>query len=316
MANPIDLLKPILIAGPTASGKSALAMHLAETLGGIVINADALQVYSAWRILSARPSEDDEARVPHALYGHVAPERAYSVGDWLKDVALYLSAPKRPIIVGGTGLYFAALTEGLAVIPPIPDGVRDEGNRLREVGGNGLLEALAERDPEIVAAIDTKNPARVQRAWEVIEATGESLLTWQSRTGPPLVSLGETVAFRLDADRDWLANRIATRFATMLEDGAEAEVAAWEAAGYDSALPAAKALGRQEIAAYLAGNITRDDAVAQAAQATRRYAKRQRTWARARMGEWNALTVGPGTTKASLNDAALTILAQDQSHSL
>ena len=171
--------RPVLIAGATAIGKSALALQIAEQLGGVIVNADALQVYSGWRILTARPSAREESRAPHALYGHVANHESYSVGDWLRDIGPILSADKRPIIVGGTGLYFRALTEGLADIPPIPANIRAQSAGLLSQGG--LQPMLEELDDETRAHIDVQNPMRVARAWEVLQATGQSIRSWQAR---------------------------------------------------------------------------------------------------------------------------------------
>jgi tRNA dimethylallyltransferase len=172
--------QPVLIAGPTASGKSALALEIAEASGGVIVNADALQVYDGWRVLTARPGPEEEARAPHSLYGHVPFEAEYSVGDWLRALAPLLQADQRPIIVGGTGLYFRALTEGLAEIPPIPPEIRAEAEALP---AEDLLSWLRAHDPDTVARIDTQNPARLRRAWEVLCGTGRPLSAWQAETG-------------------------------------------------------------------------------------------------------------------------------------
>ena len=175
--------KHVLIAGPTASGKSALAIDIATAQGRTVVNADALQVFGDWRVLTARPSVEEEAIAPHALYGHIPGTVAYSVGHWLRDLAPLLEQPS--VIVGGTGLYFAALTEGLADIPPTPDAIRQEASeRLQSAGIPALLDDL---DAETASRIDQQNPMRVQRAWEVLKATGRSLADWQDDTGPPLL---------------------------------------------------------------------------------------------------------------------------------
>mgnify|MGYP003563561063 FL=1 len=284
--NDIPADRHVLIAGPTASGKSALALGIAERQGGVIVNADAVQVHRAWRVLSARPSEDEEARAPHALYGHLAPEEEYSVGQWLRDLEPLLASGARLILVGGTGLYFSALTEGLAEIPPVPAEVRARAaERLAEGGAPALLAGI---DAETAARIDRANPARVRRAWEVLHATGRGLAQWQDETGPPRLPLDQTVALRVDAPRDWLAERIARRFDAMLAAGALDEARAllpyWR---HD--LPAAKAIGAPELVAHLRGDMTLDDARERAVTATRRYAKRQRTWFRARMGEWHGI---------------------------
>ncbi|PVA11664.1 tRNA (adenosine(37)-N6)-dimethylallyltransferase MiaA [Pelagivirga sediminicola] len=280
--------RPVLIAGPTASGKSALALRIAERLGGRVINADSMQVFAGWRILTARPSPSDEARAPHALYGHVAQDAEYSVGHWLRDVAPLLRSGPRPIIVGGTGLYFTALTEGLAEIPPTPPELRAEADALRMRGAlANMIDAL---DPATRARIDLQNPMRVQRAWEVQRATGRGLAAWQDATPPPLLPLKAAHALLLDADRDWLNARIAGRLDHMLRHGALEEVRAnldHLAAGH----PSAKAIGAPELAAHLRGEMPLSRAQEAATIATRQFAKRQRTWFRARMGGWQRMIV-------------------------
>ncbi|HEY9039212.1 MAG TPA: tRNA (adenosine(37)-N6)-dimethylallyltransferase MiaA [Roseovarius sp.] len=274
---------PVLIAGPTASGKSALALQIAERLGGVIINADSMQVYAGWRILTARPSVQDEARAPHALYGHVAQEAEYSVGHWLRDVAPLLTGGARPIIVGGTGLYFSALTEGLAEIPPTPATIRAEADALR-IGGE-LQKMIDALDAATRARIDLQNPMRVQRAWEVQRTTGRGLAEWQDATPPPLLPLARTHALLLDADTVWLNARIAGRLTAMLEAGALDEVRA-NMAHLAAGRPSAKAIGAPELAAHLRGEITLAAAQEAATIATRQFAKRQRTWFRARMRSW------------------------------
>ena len=285
----LDPDRPVLIAGPTASGKSALALAVAEARGGVIVNADALQVYSSWRILSARPSVDEEAAWPHRLYGHVAPEQDYSVGHWLREVAPLLEDGPRPIIVGGTGLYFSALTEGLAEIPVPPPEVRAEADRLRAAAGvAALCEAL---DAATRARIDTGNPRRVQRAWEVQAATGRGLAAWQDATPPPLVPLGACTPILVDAPKHWLDPRLARRFDAMLDAGALDEVRA-NLDGWDAARPASQAIGAAELVAHLRGELTLDAAREAAIIATRQYAKRQRTWFRARMRGWHRVPAG------------------------
>lgn len=274
---------PVLIAGPTASGKSALALTIAERLGGVVINADSMQVFSGWRILTARPTHEDEARARHALYGHVAQNAAYSVGQWLRDVAPLLKGPARPIIVGGTGLYFSALTEGLADIPPTPAMIRAEADALR--GGGALTQMIAALDARTRARTDLRNPMRVQRAWEVQRTTGRGLADWQDATPPPLLPLAGAHALLLDADRAWLNARIARRLQIMLDTGALEEVRA-NMAHLEAGRPSAKAIGAPELAAHLRGEISLTEAREAATIATRQFAKRQRTWFRARMSGW------------------------------
>ncbi|AZQ69670.1 tRNA (adenosine(37)-N6)-dimethylallyltransferase MiaA [Silicimonas algicola] len=281
----LDRTRPVLLAGPTASGKSALAMEIAAFLGGPVVNADALQVYSDWRVLTARPSEADEEALPHRLYGHVPGERPYSVGDWLREVAPLLDGPP-PVIVGGTGLYFTALTEGLADIPETPPEVREEATMRIEAEGHRAL--LADLDDATVARIDTANPMRVQRAWEVLRATGRGLAAWQNRTPQPILPLDAAQALLIDAPKDWLTPRIERRFDAMLQGGA-LEEARRNAAGWRSDLPSAKAIGATELVAHVRGEMALEDARAAAIVATRQYAKRQRTWFRARMKAWRPI---------------------------
>lgn len=271
---------PVLIAGPTASGKSALAMELAARDGRLVVNADALQVYGCWRLLTARPSEADEATLPHALYGHVGRDDAYSVGHWLRDVTGLLDRPV--VIVGGTGLYFLALTEGLAEIPPIPPEVRAEADALRAADPGAMVAAL---DPATAARIDLANGARVQRAWEVLRATGRGLAAWQAATPAPLLPLERTEALVLRPEVDWLNARIDRRFDQMMAQGALEEVRR-EAPFWRPERPSARAIGAPELMAALRGEITLDQAVAAAKLASRQYAKRQRTWFRSRMRDW------------------------------
>ncbi|ANT59263.1 tRNA dimethylallyltransferase [Salipiger sp. CCB-MM3] len=275
---------PVLIAGPTASGKSALALEIAETAGGVVINADAIQVFDDWRVLTARPPAEDEARAPHLLYGHVPGSRAYSVGDWLRDLQPLL-AGARPIIVGGTGLYFSALTEGLAAIPETPPEIRARAMARLEAGE--LAAMVAELDPETRARIDTCNPMRVQRAWEVLSATGRGIAAWQAETPPPLLPLAQAQPIVFDAPKEWLNDRIARRFTLMVEGGALDEARA-NLASWRPDLPSAKAIGAAELIAHLRGEMSLEDACERATILTRQFAKRQRTWFRARMKSWPA----------------------------
>ena len=286
--------RPILIAGPTASGKSALGLALAERFGGTVINADALQVYANWRILTARPSAEEEARVPHRLYGHVAADDPYSVGRWLRELAPLLEGPRLPIILGGTGLYFSALTEGLAEIPPVPEAIRQEAlARIGREGAGALLAELDAEDPETAARIDRRNPMRIQRAWEVLRATGRPLASWHRETPPPLLPLARAEALLLMPGRDWLAARIARRFDAMLAAGALEEARA-NLPGWRADLPSAKAIGAAALIAHLRGEITLEAARESAITATRQYAKRQRSWFRARMAAWPAVSLPDG----------------------
>ncbi len=284
---PIAPDQPVLIAGPTASGKSALALQIAQEQGGVIINADAIQVFDNWRVLTARPPEEDEAMAPHLLYGHVPYDADYSVGHWLRDISPLLTSAPRPIIVGGTGLYFTALTQGLAEIPATPPALRAEANA--RVAEEGFEALLAELDAKTAARIDRQNPMRVQRAWEVLTATGTPLADWQDSTPPPLLPLSETLPVVFDVPKDWLNARIARRFNQMLEQGALEEAEA-NLATYDPTHLSAKAIGAPELIAHLRGEIDLETAREQATVATRQFAKRQRTWFRSKMKTWHHYT--------------------------
>ncbi|HHX91455.1 MAG TPA: tRNA (adenosine(37)-N6)-dimethylallyltransferase MiaA [Paracoccus sp.] len=287
-----DSTRPVLIAGPTASGKSALALRIATAQGRVIINADALQVHACWSVLTARPPAEDLARAPHHLYGHVKRGAGYSVGHWLREIGALLARHPDAVIVGGTGLYFSALTEGLAEIPPTPPEIRARADRLlRKNGPQALLAGL---DPQTAAQIDQQNPARLQRAWEVLQATGRGLAQWQFETGPPLLPLDAVTALVLAPARDWLNPRITTRFAAMLQGGALDEARAalphWpQDADRPSAPPWTRAIGAPELIAYLRGHISLAEAEANATLATRQYAKRQRSWFRNRMKAWQRI---------------------------
>lgn len=280
--------KPILIAGATASGKSALALRIAGTLGGVIVNADALQVWSCWQILSARPTASDVAGVPHLLYGHHAPGDGYSVGHWLREVSDVITRRGRPIIVGGTGLYLSALTEGLAAIPAIPADVRAEADALLAMRGPEVM--LAEIDADTAQRIDRLNPARIQRAWEVQRATGRGLASWQAETGAPIIAPETATLIVLEAERDWLAARIDARFDMMIAAGALDEVAAMLPIWDDRAVWA-RAIGARELVAHLQDQTDLATAVTLAKAQSRQYAKRQRTWFRARMRAWHHVRV-------------------------
>lgn len=280
----IDADTPVLIAGPTASGKSALALEIAERFGGVVVNADAIQVFENWRVLTARPSEEDLARAPHALYGHVPYDAEYSVGHWLRDLEPFLAGGSRPIITGGTGLYFTALTEGLADIPETPKELREEANAI--VASDGFETLLEQLDDLTRSRIDTLNPMRVQRAWEVLQATGRGLADWQDSTPPPRLPLSETIPILFDVNKEWLNQRIARRFEAMIQQGAleeaEANLPTW-----DPALLSSKAIGAPELIAHLRGELSLEEAATLATIATRQFAKRQRTWFRSKMRKWH-----------------------------
>lgn len=276
--------QPVLIAGPTASGKSALALQIADRSGGIIVNADALQVFDGWRTLTARPDDADLGKVPHYLYGHVPYDQSYSVGHWLRDVADLLgSTTARPIIVGGTGLYFQALTQGLAEIPPTPAGIRAEADNRRLTEGHHRM--LAELDPTTVRRVDHLNPMRVQRAWEVLRTTGKGLAEWQDNTPPPLLPFADCYGIVMNVDKDWLNNRIDLRFDLMIQNNALEEAHAM-LPDWDATRQSSQAIGAPELIAHLRGEISLEEAIAAAKLASRQYAKRQRTWFRSKMKQY------------------------------
>ncbi|NOR63018.1 MAG: tRNA (adenosine(37)-N6)-dimethylallyltransferase MiaA [Rhodobacteraceae bacterium] len=280
--------RTVLIAGATASGKTGLAIKFAERIGGIIINADALQVYSKWRVLTARPSQEELAQAPHHLYGHIEETSEYSVGAWIKEVTDILQNTEKPaVIIGGTGLYFGALLNGLSEIPPIPADIRAAGDAHRLGDGATWFQTqLLAKDAETYAKLDQNNPARLQRAWEVLEATGKGLSYWHARPIPSLLSLEETVPILLNWQVNDLNCRIDTRFDTMMESGAIAECEAAMSAGFDANLPANRAIGATEIIKALDGKTTMQDAVIKSKTLTHQFAKRQRTWFRSKMRDW------------------------------
>jgi tRNA dimethylallyltransferase len=284
---------PILIAGATASGKSALALALAKKLNGVIINADSMQVYNVLRVLTARPDADEEGQAPHRLYGHIAPGAPYSVGIWQKQALAEIAAAQNnqqvPILVGGTGLYFASLTEGLSDIPDIPEDIRAGWRaRLAAEGAASLYDDLTGRDPELAARLQPADGQRIVRALEVEQATGTPLSVWQKiKPTPPLDGARKIL---LMPDRDWLYARCNARFEAMMNATAIAEVEKLWAYNLPPDTPAMKALGVSEILSMLTGEIDRPAAIEAAQQATRRYAKRQMTWFRHRMGDWQAFT--------------------------
>ncbi len=279
----IDCERPVLIAGPTASGKSALAIEIASARGGMIVNADALQVYSCWQLLTARPSRADEAAARHSLYGHIPGDAAYSVGAWLRDVAPLLSG-ERPIIVGGTGLYLTRLTTGLAEIPGIPDEIRSEAS------AKPPERLLAEINVHTADRIDTRNPARVRRAWEVERATGRPLHAWQEETPPALLPVSAAQALVVEVDRETLSERIAERADAIIRCGAVDEVRD-VLDRYGPTAPAMKAIGAPELAAHISEHVPLLDARERLVAATRQYAKRQRTWFRSNMREWSTVAL-------------------------
>jgi len=284
----------VLIAGPTASGKSALALRLAERIGGAVINADSMQVYGDLAIITARPGAAEQAGVPHLLYGHVDAAVNYSVGQYVADAGKALAEVARigkvPIFVGGTGLYFKALTVGLAAVPPIPADIRaGVRERLARHGAAALHGELQVRDPASAARLNPNDRTRVARALEVVEATGRSLTDWQQEGLPALIDPASTMRVFIAPDRAALYGRIDARFATMLADGALDEVRKLAGRRLDPLLPAMKAHGVPWLIRHLAGEMSLAAAADKARQDTRHYAKRQFTWFRHQLGDWSAL---------------------------
>ncbi len=285
-------LRPILIAGPTASGKSALALAIAERTGGVIVNADSMQVYRELQILSARPTPDEEARVPHTLYGFVSAAEAYSAGRFARDAAaaigLARSEGRRPVIVGGTGLYFKALLEGLSPIPRIGDAVRDHWRAEADrIGAVELHRELARRDAVMAARLAPTDTQRIVRALEVIEATGRSLAEWQKVRDPPILDEADTVRLLLTLDRSELQARAEARFDRMMAEGALDEARVIAGMGLDPNLPAMRAIGVRPLLSALKGEHSLDAAVELAKLETRQYIKRQETWFKSHMISWN-----------------------------
>jgi tRNA dimethylallyltransferase len=281
----------VLIAGPTASGKSALALALAQATGGVVINADSMQVYRDLRVITARPTGQEEARAPHRLYGHVDAAINFSAGHWVADAAAVfaeLRAQNRlPIFAGGSGLYFKALTRGLSAVPPIPPEIRENVRaRLERDGVEALHAQLSQSDPASAERLKPRDRTRIARALEVVEATGRSLTDWHREGLPPLLPPGQFRALFLDADRDQLYERIDARFEAMLSTGALEEVAALAARRLDPLLPAMKAHGVPALLRHLKGEISLQEAAAIGRADTRHYAKRQFTWFRHQLPEF------------------------------
>jgi tRNA dimethylallyltransferase len=283
--------RAVLIAGPTASGKSALALALAEKIGGVIVNADSMQVYRDLRVITARPSPGEEARLPHRLYGHVDAAENYSVGRWCRDVGEALGEiagqGRVPILVGGTGLYFKALTTGLAAVPPVPAEIRNRvRGRLQSEGVAVLYAELIVRDAATAHRLMPNDRSRIARALEVLEATGRSLTDWHRDGMPALIDPARAAKLFLTCERKELVARIETRFAAMLKAGALEEVRALAARKLDPLLPAMKAHGVPWLIRHHNGEISLDEAAAGAVMDTRRYAKRQLTWFRNQMKDW------------------------------
>jgi tRNA dimethylallyltransferase len=286
----------ILIAGPTASGKSRLALELAERLGGTIVNADSMQVYAVLDVLTARPSADEMRRAPHLLYGHIDPGIAYSTGAWMRDVVSLADNGRLsdgpPIFVGGTGLYFRALEEGISEMPDIPKPIRERWRyELAERGADKLHRILMREDPEVAMTLRAGDGQRIVRALEVLEASGRSIRDWQAERGKPLIDRDSARFFVIEPDRAELVARIDRRFDGMIGAGALEEVKAIAALNPDPQLPAMKAIGVRELGAALAGEIAMTEAVERAKIATRQYAKRQSTWFRHQLGpHWQRLS--------------------------
>jgi tRNA dimethylallyltransferase len=285
----------ILIAGPTASGKSTLALRLAEETRGVIINTDSMQVYDVLNLLTARPGPDDLKIAPHYLYGHVPPAIAYSTGRWFSDVERTLNRPelseKTVIFVGGTGLYFRALLGGLSAMPEIPADVRAYWRQQDAVQGAEKLHAiLSRKDPLAASSLRPTDSQRIVRALEVIDASGRSIIEWQKETGRPLINGDAARKIVIAPDRQWLGERIATRFEMMMRGGAADEVKVLLSLGLSAELPAMRAIGVREISEMLAGRLRIEEAAELATIATRQYAKRQTTWFRNQLGEdWERL---------------------------
>jgi tRNA dimethylallyltransferase len=291
VASHVENDKAVLIAGPTASGKSALALELAHRTGGVVINADSMQVYRDLRVLTARPTLDEEARAPHRLYGHVDAAVNFSAGSWVADAAKVLEEARAqhrlPIFAGGSGLYFKALTRGLSAVPPIPAEIRESVRaRLQRDGVEALHAELARRDPVSAERLNPRDRSRIARALEVVEATSRSLTSWHRDGLPPLLPQAQFRALFLEPDRDQLYSRIDARFEAMLQAGALREVAALASRKLDSQLPAMKAHGVPALIRHLQGDISLDEAAEIGRADTRHYAKRQFTWFRHQLPEF------------------------------
>ena len=298
------MFEAVLIAGPTASGKSAAAVALAGRLGGTIINADSMQVYRELPVLTAQPSAADMADLPHRLYGTVSGREAYSVGRWVADATAEIkdahAAGQTPILVGGSGLYFMALLQGLSPVPDIPEDVRQHWrDRAATSSPSELHSALAARDPIMAKRLRFADTQRLVRALEVVEATGISLAEWQETAGAPVLGTEKLLKLVVDPEREAIYSAINARFDSMLQSGALAEVEALINLRLDPGLPVMRALGVPELAAHLAGEVTLEDASSTAKTMTRRYAKRQMTWARRFMADWTWFSSGEAAAWAA-----------------
>jgi tRNA dimethylallyltransferase len=285
--------RAILIAGPTASGKSALALDLARTRGGVIVNADSMQLYRELAIITARPTPQDIVVAPHRLYGHVPAQQAHSVGLWLDEAASVIRQAHAnglmPILVGGTGLYFKALTEGLSPVPAIPPQIRTHWRDVATKARPGELHSLlAGRDAQMAARLAAADQQRIVRALEVLDATGRSLAWWQEQPGVPVLDPAACERIVVSLERDALDQRAEMRFARMIEAGAIDEAERFDALGLDPALPAARAIGLRPLIAHVRGTLSRADACSAGVAETRAYIKRQLTWLRRFMSDWQA----------------------------
>jgi tRNA dimethylallyltransferase len=286
-------IRAVLICGPTASGKSAFALGLAREFGGVIVNADSMQVYAEPRVVTNRPTPDEEAAVPHRLYGIRPMREPYSAALWLKDVATALAEAERggalPILVGGTGLYFKALTEGLSDIPEIPEKIRAHYRLAAQSRPAGELHAeLARRDPLTAGGLRPTDSQRIVRALEVWEATARPLAEWQSKKGTPLLPQSETYPISVSIEREDLYRRCDARFDTMLARGAIEEARSIAALGLDPAVPAMRAVGLPQLIQCVRGEMPLEEAAAAAKTSTRNYAKRQATWIRSNFSLWKS----------------------------
>lgn len=302
----ILLMRPtLIIAGPTASGKSSLAIRIAKRVDGEIINADSMQVYKYVPILTAQPSADEMAQVPHHLYSVLEPDDPCSAGRWRdmaeKKIAEVLARDKTPIVVGGTGLYIKALTDGLAVIPTIDPQVREQAKQLYDlIGAEEFYKLLKARDPETARTLKAADKQRMIRAIEVLEGTGRPLIRWQEGTHEP--DDRDYVKLLVMPERESLYEIINARFLAMMQAGAVKEVKDLLAKGYDEDVGGMKAVGVSQITAFLRGTMTEEEAVSKSQQATRNYAKRQYTWFRGQYGPLHTIT---DTQQCNLDDLKL-----------
>ncbi len=284
--------RALLIAGPTASGKTAMAIARSAGQRSLIINTDSMQVYDVLNVISARPNREELAAAPHRMYGFLDPSVRFSTGAWLREVEALIQEEgaevDQLIFVGGTGLYFDALTNGFAEIPEVPQEVIQEVEEMiQPLDATERAELLAERDPKMLERLQSPDPQRVARAISVMEATNKSLADWQDAPpAPSILADYEIEKIVLNPERDVLRDRIARRFHLMMVQGAVEEVKAINALGLDPSLPAMRAIGVPEISAYLRGDLSKDDAIEKSIIASHQYAKRQRTWFRGRMKDW------------------------------